>query len=344
MYVARAMTTESRRILQRDDQTVRAAVDAYTSLHDEQSGGDLEARKANYEVLVNRYYDLVTDFYEFGWGKSFHFAPAKNGESFEDAIVRHEVKLAQALKLDSGMTALDVGCGVGGPMRNIARYSGAKVVGINNNDYQIERGRRHSGREGMQHRTSFVKADFMQMPFEDGTFDGVYTIEASCHAPDKAALFREIRRVMKPGAIFAGYEWCLTDKYVADDAEHRRIKKGIEEGDGLPDIAYTHEVDDALREAGFEVVAARDVAPEADPEGPWYLPLSGRDKSLRGLPRTPIGRQITNVATRVMERLKLAPEGTARVSDFLNVAGDALVAGGETGVFTPMYYFEARKV
>ncbi|MEM1029104.1 MAG: methyltransferase domain-containing protein [Myxococcota bacterium] len=337
------MTTEHRTLLQRDDHSVRAAVDAYTRLHDERAGGDLDARKANYEVLINRYYDLVTDFYEFGWGTSFHFAPARADERFEDAILRHEVHLADALGLASGMTALDVGCGVGGPMRNIARYSGAEIVGINNNAYQIERGRRHSVREQMEHRTRFVKADFMAMPFDDGAFDGVYTIEASCHAPDKAALFTEIARVMKPGATFAGYEWCLTDAFSATNAEHQRIKKGIEEGDGLPDIAHTSEVDAALEMAGFEVLEARDMAPEAHPDRPWYLPLSGRDRSLRGLPRTPVGRKLTNAATRVMERLKIAPEGTARVSDFLNVAADALVAGGETGVFTPMYFFRARK-
>jgi hypothetical protein len=60
-------------------------------------------------------------------------------------------------------------------------------------------------------------------------------------------VFAEILRVLKPGQYFACYEWCLTDKYDKDNAEHRLIKKQIEEGDGLPDTAYTWEMDEALR-------------------------------------------------------------------------------------------------
>ncbi len=44
-----------------------------------------------------------------------------------------------------------------------------------------------------------------------------------------------------------------------------------------------------------------------------------------------------------MERVHLAPQGTSEVSSFLNRAADALVAGGETGIFTPMYLFHAQK-
>jgi sterol 24-C-methyltransferase len=324
-------------------ETFKSTVDEYRDLHSEGDGGDVEARKASYTTLVNQYYDLVTDFYEFGWGQSFHFAPRRAGESFKASLGRHERLLADRLGLRPGLLALDIGCGVGGPMREIARYSGARVVGINNNAYQIERGEKHSRTQRMEHLTSFQKADFMQLPFADESVDAIYTIEASCHAPDKAALFSELRRVLKPGGRFAGYEWCLTDLYRADSARHRQIKKDIEEGDGLPDIAYTHEVDSALEAAGLRVLDFCDIAPEGDPRTPWYHSLSGGDLSISSLPRKPLGRVLTNAATRFMERVGIAPEGTSQVSDFLNTAADALVAGGETGVFTPMYYFLAQK-
>jgi sterol 24-C-methyltransferase len=332
----------SGRLFQRDDDAVRGAVDAYTSLHDEARGGDVAARKRDYETLINRYYDLVTDFYEFGWGQSFHFAPRRRGESFAASILRHEMFLACSLGLRPGMRVLDLGCGVGGPMRNIASHSGATVIGINNNDYQIERGRKYNRKLRLEELCSFLKGDFMKIPIESGTIDAAYTIEAACHAPDKRALFAEIRRALKPGALFAGYDWCLTDRYDPQSAEHRGIKKGIEEGDALPDILTIDETAACLSGAGFEILSARDVALDSDPEVPWYLPLTGRELSLRSIPRTPAGRSLTNAACRVLERLKLAPEGTSRVSDFLNVAADALVAGGQTGVFTPMYFFLGR--
>jgi sterol 24-C-methyltransferase len=324
--------------LSRDE--VREAVNEYVSLHDD-AQASVEDRRAAYTTLVNHYYDLVTDFYEFGWGQSFHFAPRRRGETFAKSLSRHEHRLVDAMHVRPGMELLDVGCGVGGPMREIARHSGCRVVGLNNNAYQISRGEVHNQRAGLTGLVSFLKADFMDIPVADGRFDGVYTIEASCHAPDKVALFSELRRVLKPGGFFAGYEWCLTDRFDAADPRHQQIKKDIEAGDGLPDIAHTHEVDAALEAAGFEVVEARDLA--VDPcDHPWFESLAGRERSLRALPRTPMGRAVTRRVTGLLERTGFAPEGTAEVSEFLNRAADALVAGGETGIFTPMYFFVAR--
>lgn len=53
--------------------------------------------------------------------------------------------------------------------------------------------------------------------------------------------------------MFATYEWCLTPKYNPSDEYHRLIKKKIEEGDGLPDMATQEECVQALRDVGFEV-------------------------------------------------------------------------------------------
>jgi cyclopropane fatty-acyl-phospholipid synthase-like methyltransferase len=83
---------------------------------------------------MNQYYDLATEFYEYGWGQSFHFATKYKGESFEASIARHEYWLASRIGIKKGDTVLDVGCGVGGPLRNIARFTGAKVIGLNNNE------------------------------------------------------------------------------------------------------------------------------------------------------------------------------------------------------------------
>ena len=320
----------------------KSTVEQYRGLHDDNQT-TTEERKANYTTLVNQYYDLATDFYEYAWGKSFHFAPRVKGESFNDSILRHEHFLSRKLGLRPGMEVLDVGCGVGGPLRNIARHSGARITGLNNNAYQLSRADVHTKREQIGHLASYLKADFMKIPVDDASFDAVYTIEASCHAPDRVGLFSELNRVMKPGALFGGFEWCLTDKYDGSDAAHRRIKKEIEEGDGLPDIAHTSEIDAALTASGFELVEVCDLATCGSAERPWYYSLTGGDLTLASIPRTPIGRQITNVATGVLEKLKVLPQGTSEVSRFLGKAGDALVEGGEREIFTPMYYFLARK-
>ena len=105
----------------------------------------------------------------------------------------------------------------------------------------------------------------------------------------------------------------------------------------------TVEICDALQAAGFELLEAFDRAPESDPETPWYRALQGRDFRLSSLPRTPAGRSLTNLALRIGEGLRIAPAGSRKVSTLLNAAADALVDGGKSGVFTPMFFFLARK-
>ncbi len=316
---------------------VKSTVDEYTAIYD----AGPEGRREHYRSFVNRYYDLVTDFYEFGWGHSFHFAPRRRGERFKDSLRRHQHYLADRLSLKPGMDVLDVGCGVAGPMGNMARHSGASFVGINNNAYQIERAEFHT--RDVQPLCRFIHGDYMQIPEGDGSFDAAFAIEATVHAPDKTALFREIFRVLRPGACFASYEWCLTEDFDPGNAEHQRIKNGIMVGDALPDIAGTAEVLTALQTAGFELLDAHDRAPESDPQTSWYRALQGRDLSLSSIPRTPFGRALTNFTLRVGERLRAFPEGSRAVSTLLNRAADALVEGGKSGIFTPMFFVLARK-
>jgi sterol 24-C-methyltransferase len=138
-------------------------------------------------------------------------------------------------------------------MRNIARFTRAHVTGITLNEYQVMRGNELNQLAGLSDTAVVVQGDFMKLPFSNASFDGVYAIEATCHAPRRQDVYGEIYRVLKPGQYFATYEWCLTPLYDKNNADHVLIKKKIEEGDGLPDMAYTHECTQAMKDVGFEV-------------------------------------------------------------------------------------------
>jgi sterol 24-C-methyltransferase len=155
---------------------------------------------------------------------------------------------------------LDVGCGIGGPYRNIARFTGWKIKGVTINEYQVQRGNALNKYQGLSGQCESIEADFMKLPFPDNSFDGVYAIEATCHAPKREGVYSEIMRVLKPGGTFACYEWCLTDKFEDEEPQHQWIKKKIEEGDGLPDMMRTSGVDCAIQKVGFELVYSRDMA------------------------------------------------------------------------------------
>lgn len=66
-------------------------------------------------------------------------------------------------------------------------------------------------------------------------------------------VFREVCRVLKPGCMFGGYEWVVTDKYEPDNEAHVTLKEGIEVGNGLPTLATPAIIKANLEEAGFEV-------------------------------------------------------------------------------------------
>lgn len=113
------------------------------------SATDMANRLSEYTSVVNGYYDGATDLYEYGWGQNFHFARYYPGEAFMQAIARHEHYLAHQMGLKPKMRVLDVGCGVGGPAREIARFADVNIVGLNNNEYQIQRARKYTEKAGL---------------------------------------------------------------------------------------------------------------------------------------------------------------------------------------------------
>ena len=328
-------------VLKRD--AVASTARAYERGYGGDEAGRTERRKRDYGNLVNQYYDLVTDFNEYGWGPSFHFAPRAPNESFAASLARHEHYLAHRLALRPGMRVADLGCGVGGPLREIARFSGATIVGVNNNAYQLDRARKLTDEAGLGHLAEFLESDFMQMDVPDESFDAAYAIEATVHAPSKVDCYGEVFRVLKPGGCLAAYDYCLTDRYDPDNPRHRQIRGDLEVGGALPDIARPHEIDEALREVGFELLESGDLAERAGPGIPWYQPLAGSRFSFAAFRSSKAGRVVTHGSLQLLEALGIVPRGTVRVSGFLNLCAAAMVDSGRLGIFTPMYFLYARK-
>jgi sterol 24-C-methyltransferase len=322
---------------------MREALDDYLEMRQLDGRADPERKLREQPRLVSRYYDVVTRFYELAWGPSFHFSARRRGESLRESQLRQERDLAERLRLGPGMRVADVGCGVGGPMIEIARTTGASIVGLNVNAYQISSGRRRVAKAGLTKLCSFQLANFMEVPLPQGHFDAIYSFEAICHAPDTIVAFRELHRLLRPGGELAVIDWCLTERFDEDDLKHRDVRDRIEHANGTPDLLRTQAQLEAVKQAGFEILSATDQAVQSDPETPWYLALQGRDISLASIARVPVGRRITAAVTRALEAIRVAPAGTAEAAELLNVAADSLVEGGEVGIFTPMFLVHARK-
>jgi len=101
---------------------------------------------------------------------------------------------------------LDVGCGLGGAARFVASKYGSHVDGVDLTPEYIETGNVLCGWVGLDDRVKLQQGSALALPFEDATFDGAYMLHVGMNINDKAALFREVNRVLKPGAQFGVYD------------------------------------------------------------------------------------------------------------------------------------------
>ncbi|KAJ9114922.1 putative secondary metabolism biosynthetic enzyme [Naganishia adeliensis] len=315
------------------------------------SDADRDARLEQYTDVVNGYYDGATILYEYAWGDRFHFSRFRKGESFTASLSRHEHYLAKAMNLKPGMRVLDVGCGVGGPAREIAAFTDAHITGVNNNDYQLSRARAHTKKAGLEHLVDFRKGDFMNLSasFGENQFDAVYAIEATVHAPNFEGIYGEIFKVLKPGGTFGVYEWVMTDKWDPSNPEHKKIAHGIELGDGIPEMRNYENARNALKKVGFQIEHEEDLA-ERDDDLPWYYPLEGDIRKAQTAwdifmcwRTSRMGIFFTQNGLWAMEKCRLVPKGTHAIGNDLATAAEALIAGGQTKLFTPMALWVCTK-
>lgn len=341
----RARGTGKEKVVPKNNRTTKDEADYFHDIYskrDKQS----EDRKKEAPTMVDTFYNLVTDFYESGWGQSFHFAPRGKYETFHESILRHEYYLASCLNIQPKEKVLDAGMGIGGPMRNIAQFTRANITGITINEYQVRRATTLNKNAGLSNLCTAMQMNYLEMKFKDNTFDKVFSIEATCHAGNREDVFGECFRVLKPGGYFGTYEWVMTDKYDPNNKTHIKIRQQIEKGNALPQLITAKQSIQALKKVGFEILKTEDLATNEFEAGtdqkPWYETLQS-GCSIESFPQSRVAIFCTDKLCRVMESIGLAPKGTTKAHEILIEARDGLVAGGELGIFTPMLMVICRK-
>ena len=115
-------------------------------------------------------------------------------------------ELANLAHLDDKTIVLDVGSGIGGPSRFIAGRYGCHVTGIDLTLEYCDTASALADRIGLGERVQYRQADALELPFEDASFDLVWTQHISMNIPDKKRMFGEMARVVKPGGRIAIYD------------------------------------------------------------------------------------------------------------------------------------------
>src|SRR5918997_987057 len=114
--------------------------------------------------------------------------------------------LLEKLNIRPNMEVLDIGSGIGGPARMIAARYGCHVTGVDLTPHFVETARSLSAMCGMADRVRFEVGSAVRLPLPDTSFDLALLLHVGMNVPDKAALFREARRVLRNGGVFAVYE------------------------------------------------------------------------------------------------------------------------------------------
>lgn len=174
------------------------------------------ARRYQSSDSVATAYDQWTQdgILEFYWGEHIHlghYGSPPHPKDFRTAkidFVHEMVRWGGLDRLATGTTVLDVGCGIGGSSRILARDYGFHVTGITISPEQVKRAQQLTPSEIP---AQFQQDDAMNLSFPDASFDVVWCIEAGPHMPDKAVFAKELLRVLKPGGILVVADWNQRD-------------------------------------------------------------------------------------------------------------------------------------
>jgi len=187
------------------------------------------------------------------------------------------LELARAVGLDAAKHVLDVGSGIGGLSRCIAREFGCRVTGVDLTNEYCRVATMLAERVSLSHLVSYRHGNALNLPFPDGSFDVVWTQHVAMNIPDKATLYREMYRVLKAGGALAIYDIL---------AGHAGSVLFPVPWARLPETSFLvtpNQLRQLLEDTGFAIASWKDMTPAARE---WFANLA-RTIQQSGLP--PLG-------------------------------------------------------
>lgn len=185
--------------------------------------------------------------------------------------------LAECAGVFRGVQVLDAGAGLGGPARHLAATYGAQVTGVDLSPDYVAIATLLTERAGLVDHASFRTADLLDLPFEDGRFELVWTQHVAMNIANRSALYRELRRVLKPSGKLAFF-----DPAAADGRTDLHYPVPWAETKATSTLLTLGETQAAVAGAGFSVELLEDVTQETmgwaaqtgEPPAPGGLNLS----------------------------------------------------------------------
>jgi ubiquinone/menaquinone biosynthesis C-methylase UbiE len=175
--------------------------------------------------------------------------------------------LADAMGVNAGMAVLDIGSGLGGTARTLAEVYGCSVTGIDLTPSFCEAAGELSRWTALDDRTTFRVGDACALPFDDDSFDAAITVHAVMNIADKAAVYREARRVLRRGGMFTAYD------VLQGEGGDVLFPVPWARDPSISHLATPSEMRELLAAAGFELLDEVDSTEESLA---WFQQLSAR--------------------------------------------------------------------
>lgn len=181
---------------------------------------------------------------------------------------REVARVVDGLSLE-GKRLLDIGSGLGGNSLYLASQGASEVVGIDVEADLKPKADDLARKRGLTERCTFMTVEPGPLPFEDGSFDIVFSKDSIIHIADKHALCHDIHRVLRPGGTFAASDWLS-----GYEGEPSPDMATYIEAEGLGfELASPAVYEQALNEAGFVNVSIED-------HNDWYREEARRERSV----------------------------------------------------------------
>ncbi|KAJ0538141.1 putative tocopherol C-methyltransferase [Helianthus annuus] len=192
-----------------------------TPMTEKLTAADDDQQQQKLKKGIAEFYDESSGMWENIWGEHMHHGYYNS----DDVVELSDHRSAQIRMIEQALTfasvsddpekkpktIVDVGCGIGGSSRYLARKYGAECHGITLSPVQAERANALAAAQGLADKVSFQVADALNQPFPDGKFDLVWSMESGEHMPDKLKFVSELTRVAAPGATIIIVTWCHRD-------------------------------------------------------------------------------------------------------------------------------------
>ncbi|MBC66075.1 MAG: SAM-dependent methyltransferase [Rhodobacteraceae bacterium] len=220
------------------------------------------------EILYN---NQVIGFLEEIWGDGF-LSP---GGADEVARVLSDVDIEDKC-------VLDIGSGSGAcAVLLVSEHKAARVIGIDVEDPVCEAANRRAKAAGFDHKIEILKVNPGPFPFNESTFDIVFSKDSIIHIPDKPEMARQAFRVLKPGGKFAASDWLISHEGPPSPQMADYIKdEGLDFAMASPKTYFQ-----AMQNAGFIDI-------ELVNRNPWYSKVAAEELAwLSGANRVELSRR-----------------------------------------------------